>query len=575
MKKQNPNTKRLLNNNDAPLSRDGMKVKDAPSGQRKIGQPRDNYEVWFDDCKKYFSSGNIGGIKKCFEGFMVDGRLLMDLSVMEQRMIGLVESEKCFRTTEDWFSEIVFWRDDYDKWKTGLGNKDDRRTDIVYMEEELSNGYRFWGWVIAYLARIEKEKNNDGYAMELFKIAVEKYETAVKIGWKNRRSVFYDIGVAYFRMSMISDAEKNVGMAQSYFMKSGRDIMGILVDLDDDAAERLSDGELLYELLGGWESEESRFFRETTKDIDEENKDVYKNIYIRSIYIISRLKLDGMFETNVANYQKIEFAQKMLLDGQRFHLRDMDHSTDKKEGGVLLKYLFGNWDIKKEGQKSYGAFAGCFTFSYDSNTHYERFANTKGVNGAGLSIVFNRDFFGGSDGMAGSMEKPKGSEKEEKCWLYRCIYFDPNNPRVVAVGRVKQEFFGDGDNAFKRYDEALDELIKMLDRKIKSLRDCVLANNDLVKDVVGLLLIRLRYLIKDVAFEDEQECRIVKICRLSEKKHEILRDDGYSLYVEYEPIVSAHVNRIYFGKSVDKKEEFQDFLRYKGLDIPSVWSRFE
>ena len=92
-------------------------------------------------------------------------------------------------------------------------------------------------------------------------------------------------------------------------------------------------------------------------------------------------------------------------------------------------------------------------------------------------------------------------------------------------------------------------------------------------NVIEQLLINLRYLIKHVAFKEEQECRIIKILPLAHKdinpdKEDPDVKDYKIMYVKYEPQVFKHVEEIYFGPKATGIELFQDFLINNNLDIP-------
>jgi hypothetical protein len=87
---------------------------------------------------------------------------------------------------------------------------------------------------------------------------------------------------------------------------------------------------------------------------------------------------------------------------------------------------------------------------------------------------------------------------------------------------------------------------------------------ELDHDIVGRLLINLRYLTKHIAFKEEQECRIIKIHRFDDKDKVRTNEDFTQMYVEYQDI-SEHIEKIYFGPKASGMELFQDILKHKGL----------
>jgi hypothetical protein len=83
--------------------------------------------------------------------------------------------------------------------------------------------------------------------------------------------------------------------------------------------------------------------------------------------------------------------------------------------------------------------------------------------------------------------------------------------------------------------------------------------------IVAQLLLNLRYLVKHIAFKEEQECRIVKILHLQDEKINI--NDYKQMYIEYPPKISLHVAKIYFGPKAEGFGLFQSILKNKGLKI--------
>ena len=120
----------------------------------------------------------------------------------------------------------------------------------------------------------------------------------------------------------------------------------------------------------------------------------------------------------------------------------------------------------------------------------------------------------------------------------------------------------------KIYEKYIHHIIDSVKRQMKVLKEMV---ENLDPEIVRQLLVNLRYLTKHFAFKEEQECRIVKIHRLGDKKTKIHESDDFKrLYIEYEPKPSNHIKKIYFGPKVTETEMelFQDILTHKELNIP-------
>ena len=69
-----------------------------------------------------------------------------------------------------------------------------------------------------------------------------------------------------------------------------------------------------------------------------------------------------------------------------------------------------------------------------------------------------------------------------------------------------------------------------------------------------MIILPLKYLIKHSAFQEEQECRMVYITSLDDPK--VQMDFGKFLYVEYEPEVKAHLDKIYIAPAASHYEPY-------------------
>jgi hypothetical protein len=565
----------------------GAKAHNGEEPKRKVGDPPPKTEEWFDDGADYLEKGDVRGAKTCFDGFLIDGMLLMNLGVLQRKRDGLRESKHSFESAELWFSEVCFWSDTFHRWAQGKEEKEEYKEDIDWFKGKLSAGFGAWGRAIAYLARIElrvlgtsatpvttdpEAERIVDKANNYFAIAVEKYKKATVENGRRTGAIFYDMGVAYYRKFLISENPKDGDSARTCFLKSKIDVLGVLVNLDEDAAGILSDKPLLYGLLDDWRTKESSFFKETIGDVADDEVEKFKDIYVRSIYIISMLKLEGVFETDIVHYTNKEAAQKLLFDDAKFRLSDVDRSGDEEEGKVLMGYLFGDCAEKVDMDRTYGAFTGCFTFGCNSLTHFKFFGNKNTGEGTGLSLVFKREFFGGSDGLDTDLERVEKNIKTEKYGLYRCAYFSPEKKEVVTVGHVEKQFYPGGDMEYTRYMRGIDQKVQNINKKLKELKKNI-DKYKLDRNKVEKLLLKLRYLVKDVSYEDEQECRIVQICQLYKDRGRLTRDESYGVFLEYGLRVADHVKQVYFGPNTEEKGNFAGFLKYKGLDIKCDRSR--
>src|SRR5699024_5365592 len=83
--------------------------------------------------------------------------------------------------------------------------------------------------------------------------------------------------------------------------------------------------------------------------------------------------------------------------------------------------------------------------------------------------------------------------------------------------------------------------------------------------LVDEILLPLKYLIKHSAFREEQECRMIYITSID--RPEVTMEYGSFLYVEYEPNIRNHLDKIYIAPAaLQHKRYFEHIL--KDVDVP-------
>jgi hypothetical protein len=456
-------------------------------------------------------------------------------------------------------------------------------------------------------------------ATDNFVEAIKKYDISEKIykRYNNKKEERYLLGATHYRLYLTYYAKENQRTkeandewkkAEKFFKSLKSSILDILVDLDIDVVYPMINDTILFSLLDVQENKENKdaaFFENVVKqkkDVKREDKNKYKKMYIRSMYIISLLEVKNEHEKVVAHYTKKSITQRMLFDDEKFWLYATNYFNDPKCGKILLDYLFS--DNKTEEKPSdYVAFAGSFSFNYDSLNQF-RLYGKEGGEGTGLSLVFNKTFFKEElkqDRAAYlkefSQEFPdcfeensvqlleRSLRKPRKNTLFRCVYFDPKTDRVETVGQKERYLFyreekveankrkEAADKNYSEYSTFINNVINDVDSELKELKNFVDEFKEGEKSIIEQLIFRLRYLVKHIAYKEEQECRIVKICKLGNEEeisissHDKTLVSDLKMHFEYDLKVSQHVKEIYFGpKAITELEMFKVCLKHKELD---------
>jgi hypothetical protein len=141
------------------------------------------------------------------------------------------------------------------------------------------------------------------------------------------------------------------------------------------------------------------------------------------------------------------------------------------------------------------------------------------------------------------------------------------------VGRKDEHLFyrEKKKSELNEYNDKINIIINHIKNEMKYLKD---KSKNLNPTIVGQLLLNLRYLVKHIAFKEEQECRIVKIHHLNDP--EVKTDVNYQkMYIEYLPDtnISKHINKICFGPKAAGFELFKRILKNKNLNIPCEQSK--
>jgi tetratricopeptide (TPR) repeat protein len=473
-----------------------------------------------------------------------------------------------------------------------------------------------WGNALSSLAEINKD-------VSLYENAFKKYEKAMQLA-SDDVSVFKNWGITLFSLSKINkdeDFQKNLKIfdkasekiddsdinlikgelyfilyqtekkqeyeneVKKYFKKTKKSILEILTFLEKDNEEKIIQTEILHSLLDLKTIENGKFFIETIGSQPKEQLKKYKDIYIHSIFIISLLHVNDENEKRVAHYREKNISQKLLFDSDsKFRLNAIDFSNDPSEGKTLLDFLYGkekNPDDEKLSNEEYEAFAGCFVFDYDNLNMFRLYGkNEHGNEGTGLSLVFKDSFFSKEAKMVlgspktDSFKNNDDSIEKDKLTLFRCIYIDPipKNDRHITVGRKEEYLFYREElgDKFEAYNDKMKGIIEQVEDEMNKLKELV-NDKGLNSVIVGQLLLNLRYLVKHIAFKEEQECRILKIHHILDEEIQIKdkdnkNDDYKRMFIEYSP-ASMHIDKIYFGPKATDFDLFKSILKNKRLNI--------
>ena len=321
------------------------------------------------------------------------------------------------------------------------------------------------------------------------------------------------------------------------------------------------------------------------KIMEVENDDIRKNLLSindKLYEVLDSLRVTHINEQFIAHYTRPstlfrllpnKFAKENEKEFSCFRLNTINGVNDPTEGKILSGYLGIN-DIKDE---SYITFISCFTFNHDSLNQFRLYGKENNKEVTGVSVVFDRvQFFDQnrekSISLDYSLQRVKDIKKEiekkdellvDKLPLYRCIYLDPESSYLSLARREEITFHREKiEGKFERYNSKLSHNKKNVIRLIAEIKDCIKGilddksvnlDQDLLQ-IISEIILPLKYLVKHIAFKEEQECRIVYISPLDNPKV-ILDTEHNQTYVEYAVSVKESIHKVYISQGAKIYEE--------------------
>ena len=352
----------------------------------------------------------------------------------------------------------------------------------------------------------------------------------------------------------------------------------------------------------------------------EKLRDIAKN----TDEVLKSLQIIPDFESQVAHYSRASTAFTLLEKKRKdqkpshFRLSTIRGVNDPTEGLVLGKYWAQQGISETIHTNDTATFISCFTFNHDSLNQFRLYGKENGQEATGVSLVFKEEFFSdqsdtlefiaapsidpsSNSGQDSSKEKekPQSNNKEliGKSTLYRCIYLDPETGYWTLAQRDKSTFYRENKKAAKGQWDGYSTKISGIKDSVKN---CLFDDNNSVLSIlksiskeleesnapeeshtysieekqkileaIRFILLPLQYLVKHIAFQEEQECRIMYITQFRDEKIHSDREKQW-MYVEYEEPVLPHIDKIWLSPGAAKYQDFFRILLDKGENDDKV-----
>ncbi|WP_455564309.1 tetratricopeptide repeat protein, partial [Akkermansia massiliensis] len=279
----------------------------------------------------------------------------------------------------------------------------------------------------------------------------------------------------------------------------------------------------------------------------------YRLLYLLSADLeqVGHYTSSTVFETLLQKQTETDGHANPLL------LCSLAAANDPTEGTVFQAFLKQDCLPSQRIQSHLAVLQASFSSVIDSLNQFRLYGKNKGEEGTGLCLVFNRSFFakpGETSMIAVQKEGDSSSEKEtdmcRKLPLYWVLYYECSSGRVhytpaCSEYSLNRDFNVCKDALKESERKKLQEIGKSL-KNIRMLFECI---SEKAQKAALEMLIYLRHLVKDAAFKDEKELRILSLHPYNDQSSPLKVLEGKNcLSVGYLPVI--HEGEEYLEKVI-------------------------
>ncbi|WP_288382264.1 tetratricopeptide repeat protein [uncultured Acinetobacter sp.] len=322
--------------------------------------------------------------------------------------------------------------------------------------------------------------------------------------------------------------------------------------------------------------------------------------------LLNSLVIKNENEELIAHYTS-PFVAKLLVakeicgftENSKMRLNTIDLMNDPTEGEILNDYLNISSDLISTNDQ---AFMGCFTLHHDSLNQFRLYGKEDQKEGSGLSLVLSKFFFeqensfsnirlkntnnsisenievtengdSSSDLDANPLKESLNIKVIQKLPLYRCIYIDPDSKLIEISHREEWTFCREAKSSksdkWDNYSEDIKELREEVREEILNLENLIQPLYQKISEnikkysneaeLLAEILLPLRFLVKHMAFKEEQECRVVYVTQWDD--HFVQYDENLKrFYIDYGQDVVTHLKKIYLGPHAVREKNMFEYL---------------
>ncbi|RKG31329.1 tetratricopeptide repeat protein [Acinetobacter tianfuensis] len=321
--------------------------------------------------------------------------------------------------------------------------------------------------------------------------------------------------------------------------------------------------------------------------------------------LLKKLYLTSKYENCIAHYTNLAVSKLLISENgehknlkglSALRLNTINLMNDPTEGFLLNELLCLDKNVTTEDS----TFISCFTLHHDSLNQFRLYGKKDQLEATGLSLVLSKEFFAQEHNIAQMINKAESKalnneeqlkiEKENhrlpKMPIYRCIYLDPTSGLIKVAQREEWSFHREykadakqhlldknpeAEQAWSEYQREITQIetkvqhgLNKLVKQITKLNQQKLSLDE--QELLAEILLPLRYLIKHMAFKEEQECRMIYVTSMDNPL--IQYDEKINrIYIDYESSVMEHLEKIYLAPKAKDEQMVFEYLCSRGQTV--------
>lgn len=266
---------------------------------------------------------------------------------------------------------------------------------------------------------------------------------------------------------------------------------------------------------------------------------------------------------------------EILLSVEKEHLNPLKlcslaAANDPTEGVVFAEFLEQECASSQRTASSLAALQISFSANIDSLNQFRLYGKKNGEEGSGICLVFNKDLFAKIHEASLMVAQSKDQTSEEitsdKLPLYWVLYYDRHarcfyhTPACAGICLNKQMEIQN-----LRESNTSQEKLAKIGKSLTRIRELFYAiTTPEIKEAALEMLIYLRHLIKDAAFMDEKELRILSLHPYDCKQLSVLEGKN-CLASDYLPIIDeqGYLSEVITGPKVKNFNNLVDVAKFK------------